>query len=172
MSESAVAASTTVKAVDMGHANLLSTLSPHDLAVGLLGGEMVVDGVEDDAPLAVHRRLLEGLPPPALVNLSLNLPRISLRQMAPALGVSVRTLERARSAQTALDVKLSDSVWTLARLTADAASVLGSVDAAQDWLMTPALALEQQRPIDLLSTTAGVGLVEDLLGRMRYGVYA
>jgi putative toxin-antitoxin system antitoxin component (TIGR02293 family) len=39
------------------------------------------------------------------------------------------------------------------------------------WLERPALGLEQRRPIDLLSTTAGVKLVEDLLGRLEYGVY-
>ncbi|HEV3423731.1 MAG TPA: antitoxin Xre/MbcA/ParS toxin-binding domain-containing protein [Paraburkholderia sp.] len=32
--------------------------------------------------------------------------------------------------------------------------------------------LEQRCPIDLLSTPAGVELVEDLLERMEYGVYA
>jgi putative toxin-antitoxin system antitoxin component (TIGR02293 family) len=33
------------------------------------------------------------------------------------------------------------------------------------------MALDQRRPIDLLATPAGVQLVEDLLGRIQYGVY-
>ncbi|TIU87949.1 MAG: DUF2384 domain-containing protein, partial [Mesorhizobium sp.] len=31
---------------------------------------------------------------------------------------------------------------------------------------------DQRRPIDLLATPAGVGLLEDYLERLEYGVYA
>jgi len=34
-----------------------------------------------------------------------------------------------------------------------------------------ATGLDQRRPIDLLTTPAGVELVEDFLGRIEYGVY-
>src|SRR5438067_1157876 len=42
---------------------------------------------------------------------------------------------------------------------------------AEDWLKRPAMALDQRRPIELLATPAGIRLVEDLLGRIEYGVY-
>ncbi|MFH0343200.1 MAG: antitoxin Xre/MbcA/ParS toxin-binding domain-containing protein [Chromatiales bacterium] len=35
----------------------------------------------------------------------------------------------------------------------------------------PAMALDQRRPIELLSSPAGVEMVEQLLGRLEYGVY-
>jgi putative toxin-antitoxin system antitoxin component (TIGR02293 family) len=35
----------------------------------------------------------------------------------------------------------------------------------------PAIALDRRRPVDLLSSPAGTELVEQLLGRMEYGVY-
>ncbi len=35
----------------------------------------------------------------------------------------------------------------------------------------PAIGLDQQRPVDLLTTPAGVKLVEDYLGRLEYDVY-
>jgi putative toxin-antitoxin system antitoxin component (TIGR02293 family) len=35
----------------------------------------------------------------------------------------------------------------------------------------PAIGLEQHRPIDLLTTPAGVEIVEDFLRRLEYGVY-
>lgn len=52
-----------------------------------------------------------------------------------------------------------------------AAGVFGSRGAAAEWLMLPAMALNQNRPIDLLATAAGRKQVELLLIRLRYGVY-
>ena len=49
---------------------------------------------------------------------------------------------------------------------------MGDQQAAENWLVTLAMALEQRRPVDLLATPAGIKLVEDLLVRMDYGVYA
>ena len=43
---------------------------------------------------------------------------------------------------------------------------------AEQWLERPAIGLDQQRPIDLLATTAGANLVEDYLTRVEFGVYA
>ncbi len=53
-----------------------------------------------------------------------------------------------------------------------ATEVLGSREEAERWLLAPALALSHQAPINLLSTHAGVELVEDLLTRIQYGVHA
>jgi putative toxin-antitoxin system antitoxin component (TIGR02293 family) len=59
-----------------------------------------------------------------------------------------------------------------AEIRARASSVFGSRTAAEQWLAQPATGLEQRRPIDLLTTPAGVKLVEDFLGRIEYGAYA
>jgi len=50
--------------------------------------------------------------------------------------------------------------------------VLGSQEAAERWLSTPAMALDRRRPIDLLQSSEGTELVKTLLTRMDYGVYA
>jgi putative toxin-antitoxin system antitoxin component (TIGR02293 family) len=39
-------------------------------------------------------------------------------------------------------------------------------------VVQPAIGLDQRPPIDLLTTPAGVELVEDYLGRLEYEVYA
>jgi putative toxin-antitoxin system antitoxin component (TIGR02293 family) len=52
-----------------------------------------------------------------------------------------------------------------------ATSVFGSRTAAEAWLARPAVGLDQRRPVDLLTTPAGVELVESFLGRIEYGVY-
>jgi putative toxin-antitoxin system antitoxin component (TIGR02293 family) len=52
---------------------------------------------------------------------------------------------------------------------AQATRVLGSEAAAVEWLQTPAIGLDQRRPIDVMLTDPQ--LVHDLLVRMDYGVY-
>ena len=39
------------------------------------------------------------------------------------------------------------------------------------WMVKPAMGLNGQRPIDLLSTEEGVQQLHDFLGRLEYGVY-
>lgn len=53
-----------------------------------------------------------------------------------------------------------------------AVEVLGSVEAAEQWLMTPAMGLDQRRPVDLMQTLDGCDQVNLLLSRIQYGVYA
>lgn len=52
-----------------------------------------------------------------------------------------------------------------------AAEVLGSRGRARAWLRRPALGLGGQRPADLICTPEGAQQVQDLLGRLEYGVY-
>lgn len=53
-----------------------------------------------------------------------------------------------------------------------ASEIFGSKAEAETWLKSPAIELDQRRPIDLLSTAAGLEVVEDYLTRIEYGVYA
>jgi putative toxin-antitoxin system antitoxin component (TIGR02293 family) len=63
-----------------------------------------------------------------------------------------------------------NDTWKFAELLARATTVFGSQAAAQQWLEQPATDLDQRRPIDLMTTPAGPELVEDCLGRIKYGV--
>jgi putative toxin-antitoxin system antitoxin component (TIGR02293 family) len=54
---------------------------------------------------------------------------------------------------------------------ANAAGALGLQEEAEQWLKRPAVGLNQQRPIDLLTTPAGVRSVEDYLGRIEHDVF-
>lgn len=56
-------------------------------------------------------------------------------------------------------------------LLAKATEVLGTRAAARNWLGTPAMALDHQRPADLLDTPAGATSVERLLRQMEHCVY-
>ncbi|WP_245615434.1 antitoxin Xre/MbcA/ParS toxin-binding domain-containing protein [Muricoccus aerilatus] len=86
---------------------------------------------------------------------------------------------RHREAVAALDAAVQRAgvrqLVQLERLAGDvltqAAEVFGSRETAADWLMRPAMALDRQRPVDLLGTAAGKEQVELLLIRLQYGVY-
>jgi putative toxin-antitoxin system antitoxin component (TIGR02293 family) len=139
----------------------------------LLGGTRVLRHRLRTA-LDVHEALATGLPGAALTHLIDNL--VSLHDPASierAVGISRRTFQRRRIApKKPLSQEQSGRTWTFAEILAKATAVLGSQEAAEQWLERPAIGLERRRPIDLLATPAGVRLVEEHLGRIEYGVYA
>lgn len=90
-----------------------------------------------------------------------------------AIGVSARTAHRIKSdPDKPLDARTTDGIYRLESVRAMAEEVLGSAEAANDWLNTEAMGLEFRKPIDLLSTSPGAEAVKTLLQRMKYGVYA
>lgn len=121
-------------------------------------------------PFDLHQALYTGLPRRALLNA---MPEgIPLAELLPVFGISLRTFMRLKShPNRLLDTELSDRVWQFTEILATAEDVFGSRARAIEWLLTPAMALEHRRPIDLLTTRVGSGLVADVLTRLRYGVY-
>ena len=68
-------------------------------------------------------------------------------------------------------INVSDLGLEIAKVRAQAAEELGSTEAAEQWLMAPAMGLDQRRPIDLMGSMEHIALVTQLLSRIRYGVY-
>lgn len=94
-------------------------------------------------------------------------------QLYGVLGISQKTMQRrSASAAKTLDPNASDRALRLVSVTSQAIEVLGSQDAAERWLSSPAMGLDRRRPIDLLQSTEGTEMVKTLLTRMDYGVYA
>jgi putative toxin-antitoxin system antitoxin component (TIGR02293 family) len=117
--------------------------------------------------LATHDALVTGLPAAALRRA---VERVGLLRDQPVfesvMAMSLRTYQRLRDQpEKRLDLDASGRLWRFADILARTADLLGGQAAPQP-------GLEQRRPIDLLATPAGAALVEDLLGRMDYGVYA
>lgn len=139
----------------------------------LLGGTRVL-GRAVKSPLDAHEVLLGGLPGLALLALVDGL--VTLRPTAAlekAVGASLRTMQRRRDAPSKpLGQDQSDRIWKFAEILARATEVLGSQEEAEQWLERPAIGLDGRLPLDLLATVAGIELVEDLLTRLEYGVYA
>lgn len=71
-----------------------------------------------------------------------------------------------------LDASASDRALRLVAVMHQATEVLGSQEAAERWISSPAMGLDQRVPIDLLQSSGGTAMVKTLLSRMEYGVYA
>ena len=93
-------------------------------------------------------------------------------EVAKLLGISVRTLSRRCTSNSRLTAAESDRMVRLARVLAQAQETLGSKEKAGQWLQTSNRALEGDRPIDRLDTDIGVRSVEQILGRIEYGLYS
>jgi putative toxin-antitoxin system antitoxin component (TIGR02293 family) len=146
-----------------------------DRTVELLGGQRTLHRTIQ-TPLDTHDLLQAGLPVRALNHLvsGVHMLRQSDHAMELAVGMSSRTYYRRKKdvGGKPLSREQSGRIWKFAEILARATELFGSQDAAERWLEAPATGLDQRRPIDLLSTPAGVGTLETYLTRIEYGVYA
>ena len=142
--------------------------------VDLLGGPRVLHRTVRSA-LDTHDLLHEGLPARALDHLvrEVTLLHVSPVLLEKAVGISPRTYQRRKKDEEdrPLSREQSNRVWKFAETLGRASDLFGSQAAAEAWLVEPATALDQRKPIDLLSTPAGVEMVEAHLTRIEYGVY-
>lgn len=122
-------------------------------------------------PLQTHDRVTRGIGVADLRRLMGAYQLLGTGQMLKVIGTSERTLQRAAEKAKPLDANVSDRALRLASVTSRAIDVLGSQDAAERWLSSPALGLDDRKPIDLLQSTEGTELVKTLLTRMDYDVY-
>lgn len=120
-------------------------------------------------PPVIIQSLRDGLPIEELEALreSLDLP---MDKLAPLLGLSKATLHR-RKAAGRLDTAESDRVVRFARLLGRATEVMESLEDGRRWLISPQRGLGGAPPLEYAETEVGARLVEDLLGRLEYGVY-
>jgi len=139
----------------------------------LLGGARILSHRSTNA-LDAHELLLSGLPASALNHLLGQLVFIGRTELLEkAVGMSLRTWQRRKGILSKpLSQEQSGRAWKFAGILVKATNVLGSQTEAEQWLKRPAIGLDQRRPIDLLGTPVGVGLLEVHLERLEYGVYA
>ena len=129
-----------------------------------------------DAPPAelTQSRIIEqiqrGLPVEVLDALQ-QILEIPIEKLAPKLGISKATLHR-RKVEGRLGRDESDRVVRFAWLMGKAVEVFESEEAARQWLKAPQVGLGRAVPLDYAETELGAREVEDLLGRIDYGVYS
>lgn len=113
----------------------------------------------------------EGLPAHSITALADRL-NVGHNILSRKLGIPQRTLTRRLSHHSRLTSAESDRTVRLARVYATAVELIGDSDKAVEWLRTPNRALGGERPFDQLDTDLGAREVEDVLGRIAYGVYS
>ncbi len=96
---------------------------------------------------------------------------VPMDKLAAKLGISKATLHR-RKVEGRLDSAESDRVVRFARLMGNAIKIFGSVEDARAWLNAPQFGLGGAVPLDYAETEIGAREVENLLGRIEYGVYS
>ena len=113
----------------------------------------------------------KGLPAISLVALAEKLD-VGQTVLSQKLGIPQRTLTRRLSHRSRLTAAESDRTVRLARVYASAVEMIGDSENAVEWLRTPNRALGGERPLNQLDTDVGTREVEDVLGRIAYGVYS
>jgi putative toxin-antitoxin system antitoxin component (TIGR02293 family) len=111
-----------------------------------------------------------GLPVQELKDLQASLA-VPMDQLVPMLGISKATLHR-RIAGGRLGPAESGRVVRFARLMGKAVEVMESEKDARRWLTSPQFGLGGAVPLEYAETEVGAREVEDLLGRIEFGVYS
>ena len=140
----------------------------------LLGGPKILK-LKLNTTFDAHELILVGFPSGVLTELSKNVAIIRRPDtFEKALGLSLRTFQRRKkdAASKRLSQEQSGRAWKFAEIVEKATEVFGTQAAAEQFLEEPQIGLNQQRPIDLIATPAGIELVETHLERIKYGVYA
>jgi|SRR5580698_7467481 putative toxin-antitoxin system antitoxin component (TIGR02293 family) len=130
-----------------------------------LGGERAL-GRPLKSDVDLREAIREGFPHAVLGEL-LRASGLTLTELAGALDLSSRSLQRRRRGRLARFE--SDRLYRLARVLALARESLGDETRATRWLRRTNRALGGVAPIAAIDTELGARQVENLLGRIAYG---
>jgi len=136
----------------------------------VLGGRKVL-GKTVKNPGDLAQLVRQGLPASSVKALAEKLA-LGNAVLSRKLGIPQRTMTRRLSQQSRLTAAESDRTVRLARVYANAVEMIGDDEKVVEWLRTPNRALGGERPLDQLDTDVGAREVEDILGRIAYGVYS
>ena len=93
------------------------------------------------------------------------------KMLASTVNIAYRTLSR-RKKEGRLKTDESERVLRVAKLYEKALDVLEDAELARQWFKMPAKALGGKTPLQYADTEPGAQEVEDLLGRIDYGVFS
>jgi putative toxin-antitoxin system antitoxin component (TIGR02293 family) len=115
----------------------------------------------------LREAIREGFPP-AVVQELMRTSGLTLKELAEALDLSPRSLQRRRRSGRLARYE-SDRLYRLARIVALANEFLGDHQRAMRWLKRPNRALGGVAPVAAIDTEPGSRQVENVLGRIAYG---
>ena len=125
-------------------------------------------GLHPSNRLHVIEAVAEGLHVSAFERLAAALG-MTERRLAECLRMTTSTLARRKRSER-LSSAESERLYRIAFIIARAVHVLGSLEDARRWLDTGKRALGGTTPLAFAKTEPGAREVEDLLGRIEYGI--
>ena len=131
-----------------------------------LGGEQTL-GRALSSDRDMREAIREGFPP-AVVKELMRTSGLTLKELASAVDLSPRSLQRRRRSGRLARYE-SDRLYRLARIVAIANEYLGDHERALRWLKHPNRALGGVAPVAAIDTELGARQVESILGRIAYG---
>lgn len=135
----------------------------------LMGGSRVLGKVVH-SPLDLADLIEAGLPRESAEQVREHL-HLTEQEMAACLGISTKTLQRlAKQPKGSLSQVQGDRLYRLARIVALAVQVFEDTARAHSWLRASQRGLGYRIPLELMRTEVGAREVENLLGRIEYGV--
>ncbi|QIQ21770.1 type II RES/Xre toxin-antitoxin system antitoxin [Zophobihabitans entericus] len=125
------------------------------------GGLTLIQELQRGLSVDVINRLNNGL-------------NLSKKYVLEITGINERNLARRKKTDDQrLNPEESERVARLVRVMDIAIDLFdGDKDAAIDWLNTPAIALGNRSPVELLATETGALEVSNLIGRLEHGVFS
>jgi putative toxin-antitoxin system antitoxin component (TIGR02293 family) len=139
--------------------------------VAIMGGSRVL-GKRVRTLIDLAELIQSGMPRSAAQHLRERL-NLTESELAEGMGISTKTLQRiAKQPRARLTPAQGDRLYRLARLVALAEGVFEDAERAYQWLREPQRGLGNRVPLALMRTEAGAREVEDLLGRIEYGVFS
>lgn len=143
-------------------------MTAHGLAERLGGKRVLKRSVENDFDLveAIERGL-----PIAAVEAVIHDGTFSAGEIYE-LVLPRRTFTHRREKGQRLTVEESDRLTRAVRMATRSEEAIGNAETAGRWLRKPNRALLGKRPLDLLESDTGARMVEQVLGRIEYGLGA
>lgn len=118
----------------------------------------------------IIQHLQKGFPYTAIVRFHKE-SGLPIGRIADLVRIPPRTLVR-RKAQGRLQPEESERLLRVSQIFNKAVGLFeGDVEAARRWLATPSKELDNQPPLDFARTEIGARDVDDLIGRLEYGVF-
>ncbi len=122
------------------------------------------------SPFDFVKKIRNGLPYKIITDLCKELG-IKQQELSKIIGVNERTLARRRD-EKKLQQDEGDRLFRLIHIYLFARVVFNDKTSTIQWLKSPKSALGGEIPLELLDTEIGAREVENLLGRIEYGVYS
>jgi putative toxin-antitoxin system antitoxin component (TIGR02293 family) len=144
-------------------------LSQSEMTWRLLGGHQFM-AHKPKTSLEFYGAVRKGVPKLAIDYLAKVLG-IPMTKMAILLNLSYKTLTRKNTIDL-LDTPVSSHAYEIADTIAKGLSVFEDEDRLNRWLNKGNRALNGAKPFDLLDTSTGIKLVNQMLGRIEEGVYS